>query len=203
MLCGEWLAVAEHGGTLKIWDIAKGIEIHKIEGLTDDQTELKFSPDGARVLGRAKSVPLKIWICDLATDRIMTKTLPDFSNSIRGRFSPDGKRIALVALFGSRFAEVPVLDAETGDEILRLKGHNDSVVNVAFSPDSKRLASCGMDTTVRVWDLASGQETLRLKGHTGNVTSVEFSSDGHRLISAATDGTVRFWDATPVPEDRE
>ena len=203
MLCGEWLAVAEHGGTLKIWDIAKGIEIHKIEGLTDDQTELKFSPDGARVLGTAKGVPLKIWICDLATGRPMTKTLPDFTKSIRVRFSPDGKRLALVVFSGSRYGEVPILDAETGDEILRLKGHNAIVVNVAFSPDSKRLASCGMDTTVRVWDLASGQETLMLKGHTEDVTSVEFSSDGHRLISAATDGTVRFWDATPLPEDRE
>jgi WD40 repeat protein/serine/threonine protein kinase len=197
----KWLAVAEHGGTLKIWDIDNGTEIRTIKDFKDDLISLHFSPDGARLLGAAQEGSLTIW--DVATGRrTLTKSYPDIYIRLV-RFSPDGKLLAVVVLPRVAFGEVRLLDAETCDEILRLKGHNNLVGNVDFSPDGKRLASSGMDSTVRVWDLASGQETLRLKGHTGNVTSVEFSSDGHRLISAATDGTVRFWDATPLPEDRE
>lgn len=36
-----------------------------------------------------------------------------------------------------------------------LEGHGDAVWGLAFSPTSRRLASCSADGTVRIWDPSS------------------------------------------------
>jgi WD40 repeat protein/Tfp pilus assembly protein PilF/tRNA A-37 threonylcarbamoyl transferase component Bud32/DNA-directed RNA polymerase subunit RPC12/RpoP len=76
------------------------------------------------------------------------------------------------------------------------------VVNdLAFSPDGRRLASCGgfQPGDVKVWDTITGQVLLTLPGHARTVEAVAFSPDGRRLVSggerAPKQGEVKVWDA--------
>jgi WD40 repeat protein len=69
-------------------------------------------------------------------------------------------------------------------------------VNVAFSPDGRRLVTGGEGYTAKIWDVQTGHELETLYGHTGDVCSVAFSSDGRWLATAGEDTTVRLWDAT-------
>jgi WD40 repeat protein len=76
-----------------------------------------------------------------------------------------------------------------------LRGHEDVVLRIAWSPDGERLATASGDGTVRIWDADRGSELAVLRGHDDWVRAVMWSPDGRRLVTASGDGTVRIWDA--------
>ena len=86
-----------------------------------------------------------------------------------------------------------LLDARTHETTARFSGHENSVFKAAFSPDSRYLASCSRDRTVRVWQIGSG-ECQVLRGHTDEIYAVAFHPDGTRLATAGRDGAVWLWD---------
>ena len=75
------------------------------------------------------------------------------------------------------------------------KGHNSVVWSVAFSHNSRLLASASDDQTVRLWDVATGELLQTLKGHNSGVWWIAFSHDSRLIVSASDDKTIRLWDA--------
>lgn len=79
---------------------------------------------------------------------------------------------------------------------------NIEVRSVAWSPDSRFLASGGYDYrgTILVWDVTQPTRPVRTyKPSTGNISLVyalAWSPDGHYLTSGGPDNTWRLWDAT-------
>jgi WD40 repeat protein/serine/threonine protein kinase len=73
---------------------------------------------------------------------------------------------------------------------------NDSAVHgVAFSPDSRRLASADHNGVVKVWDVQTGQVVFPpFQAHEKSCVSVAYSPDGHYLATTSRD-EVKIWDA--------
>ncbi len=73
--------------------------------------------------------------------------------------------------------------------------HQDTVENVALSPDGARILTASRDKTAKLWDAASGK-LLASFAHQGRVLQGVFSPDGTRILTASGDGTAKLWDAT-------
>ncbi|CCA73757.1 hypothetical protein PIIN_07712, partial [Serendipita indica DSM 11827] len=76
-----------------------------------------------------------------------------------------------------------------------LRGHDDSVNTIAFSPDGSKIASGSNDNTIRLWDVVTGQPLGEpLRGHGGSINSVAFSIDGSQIVSGSSGNTIQVWD---------
>ncbi len=63
--------------------------------------------------------------------------------------SPDGFLIA--AFLNDQ--SLRIWDANTGNELTRLEGHNNSITALTFSPDGKLLISAALDGTIQIWGI--------------------------------------------------
>jgi WD40 repeat protein len=66
---------------------------------------------------------------------------------------------------------------------LHLRGHRESVLVTALSPDGKFCASGDGKGSIRLWDTRTGISHVEWTGHTVGVKRLAFSPDGSRLIS--------------------
>jgi WD40 repeat protein len=211
---GKWLAT---GGfqTVTVRDARTGKEVWSAPGHDSLVRGIVFSPDSKRVATasgirhdpkrRDNGGEVKVWDAATGKELLRLPVHSTWANCVA--FSPDGRFVAagageLAVLGPPHPTEVLVWDANSGKEVVALKGHGFWVTAVAFSPDSQRLAAAGADRTVRVWDVPSGQAVHTLRGHTEWVRAVAFTPDGADLVSAGDDRVIRIWDAATGVERR-
>jgi WD40 repeat protein len=184
---GPWLVTGSYGDErLRIWDLATARLLRKIPGPGRNFRSLSVSPDGRRVAAWAEGPQPQLRVCDLRSGE------PLFAAAGRPlAYSPDGRWLAVV--WAGEENTVALLDARTHETVARFRGHEKMVNSAAFSPDSRRLASCSQDHTVRVWQVDGGACQV-LSGHTGEVFAAAFHPGGTRLATAGRDQAIWLWD---------
>lgn len=182
---GKTIAIAQQHNII-ILDVETGNEQFTITGHTGIIHSISFSPDGEYIISTAMDDDIHIW--DATTGMFIKKIVGFVDSNVS--FSPDGKYI---------IADTSILDAQTGEELIKLDGHKESVNSSICSPNGKLIVTASWDRTVRVWDIETGNELKKLEGHTDGVTSASFSPDGKYIVSTSLDKTIRIWQVDSLP----
>jgi WD40 repeat protein len=156
---------------------------------------LAYHPSGKLLAAGAHR---DVVLLDLVRDEIVQKLPQEKGEVTAVAFSPDGQRLAVANSRPGSAGEVQLyqVNAQTwqAKPESRLTGHTDVILDLAFHPDGKWLATASYDRTVKIWDLATGRDVRTLRDHSDAVYGLAFSPDGKWLASAAADRAVKVWD---------
>jgi len=110
-------------------------------------------------------------------------------------FSPNGHWLLLAQIEASGAADPIVVDLRQGKFVDSLRGHQGTILSMAFSRDNQHVVTAAEDGKVRVWSVPDWKLRHTLSGHSGTVRWAEFSADGQWVASGGQDRTVRVWSA--------
>ena len=171
---------------IRLWNIVTGTHAATLfVGDWATNASLAFSPDG-KTLASESGFEIHLWdVSSRAHRATIRRYWQTTSGYVRHRsiaFSPDGKFLA-------RSASNSVLLWYAGRTYKKtLAGHTDDVTSVAFSYDSRTVASGSVDTTVRLWDVDTDAHKATFAGHTERVVSLTKNSSTDNFAKARVFG---------------
>ncbi|KAI6189471.1 Notchless-like protein 1 [Aphelenchoides bicaudatus] len=165
------LASAGKDGTIRIWDTITQQTVRVLSGHTSSVTCVRWGGCGFIYSGsqEAKNVALE-----------------------RYKSALNGKTERLVS--GSDDFTLFMWDPTVQTTpIARLTGHQQLINQVAFSPDTRLLASASFDKSIRIWCGSTGRFLKTLRGHVQAVYQLAWSADSRLLVSGSADSTLKVW----------
>jgi WD40 repeat protein len=186
--CEEYIATAADETGVRLSNPANGEQILHIPSTGSMPTgAIAISPDSRFVVFADRSAPNlnSIRVCGLPGGSDADSfEVPEVAHTIA--FSPNGKYLA--AAWGK---SLTVWDFATKTVAARIN-HQLVVSDLAFSPDSSKLATASLDGTAGMWRVPNGEMDAQWV-HEGAVWSVLFSPDGSLLATAGEAPLARVW----------
>ncbi|EXM17739.1 hypothetical protein FOTG_14114 [Fusarium oxysporum f. sp. vasinfectum 25433] len=178
------LAASYSDNIVHVWRIANGQLLRDLRGHTDRVTLVSFSRDSTLLASSSYDKTVRVWRVDngdcvqILRYKATVKALTFFPSS----------RLLVTAIY----SEIQVWDIATGECIQELSGHRDWVTHVAFSPDSKLMASASEDETVRLWQVGDDERIRNKNSSDGSILAWTVSTN-RALIASVSNDHVQLW----------
>ncbi len=184
---GQRVVTADASGTAQIWNTGTGDPAGPPLNHGRRIFFTAFNSTGKLLLTLSDEPNALVW--DPTSGRVRF-TLKHLDRIHHAAFSLDGRYIATASADGT----AQLWEADDGDAFGKRLLHDDAVNVLAFSPDSRRLATAS-GGTARVWNVASGEAAFYAVKHDAAINTIAFGPDARRLLTASEDGTARVWHA--------
>jgi WD40 repeat protein/serine/threonine protein kinase/formylglycine-generating enzyme required for sulfatase activity len=186
--------------SIRIWDLATGIENDRLLGAENMVNYLTLSPDGKTLLSAAGTCTVGgqviSWNLEEKTQRRAIFGYQTGSEWYTIRYFPDGRRLVSTGSLTSHENRdhVRLYEFDTFNELQRFEPNLVRGRGVAICPDGKRLFCGDGSNGVRLVDIEAGKEIWHTPGHDQQVTDVAVVASGRTGISIANDGALCVWD---------
>ena len=188
---GEWIAIANWDGVLKVMDVQSSECIAQMKRMEEQNiyAHVVFSPDGKWIATAANSKRRIVEILDVQNGvciaRMDWEGHETKSGISRLGFSPDRKFLAATAGY-----QTYVWPSETGTPIMKFEGRN-----FAFSPDSRLLAcTTHGDKTLHVWEFGKSVPKMIFTESGTFRKNPFYSLRGKLLATVDQQDTIEVWD---------
>lgn len=182
---GDYLAGAAYDH-VEIWNLDSKSLVRTIPQKAGMFEEVVFSPQGDFLYTASGPPSGAVTRVEVDTERMTVlfreadaRVLPPSMDDVRTlRISPDNRTLAIGLPNGT-----VLFDLESGEQRLGLKTKGPrAIVSLAFSPDSKIIATGGTDVTL--WSVETGQQlaVLAAPDVPGSITALAFSPDQKLII---------------------
>ena len=195
---GKWLATGNTDGSIKIWDIHRGICISRMQRpqekngkWRDGNSQIAFSSDGHYIASSAKLTGnIYLWHAETGKRISMFSDPPEVRLKWRAPprplcFSNDG---CLLACASSVDADgtadfISVWHVETGERVASLKGGTTLLRSLTFSPCGQHIAAADVSGTVQEWNIHTGKQQVIASYETAETVKVASHTETSSITS--------------------
>ncbi|KAJ3158762.1 TOR complex subunit lst8 [Geranomyces michiganensis] len=193
---GRWIVTGSEDGTIKIWDV-RAPNVQRDYELKSPVNDVIIHPNQGELISCDQNGSVKVW--DLGENACTHELLPEEDTPARSvTMAADGSILVAANNKGNYYVwkTKTTGDLTQLEALTKVAGHNKFITKCMLSPDTKQLATCSADHTVKIWNTVDHKFSLdkTLAGHQRWVWDCAFSADSAYLVTGSSDHSARLWD---------